>query len=774
MASEILTKNLPNLDPPILSYLSGYIDDPSSHQESNATILSTVSDILSSYLCTTVSDPSTKVNSICDALRPLLPEESAAAGADEDGFTAGGPLRLDRVIEMSKIGALNTRGTNVLTGGNVDVATGSVARATAVDVKKLEKQEAKTRAKLAKRAQRDLYESSNLVEQAKRQAELDNYEKMFTTVNTMDTVGNKGKNKDINLPNIDLNFGSNRILTGATLTLASGRRYGLIGRNGVGKSTLLKHVALRDVPVPKHISMLYVEQEMVGDDTPAVEAVLKADVWRDRLMAEDKELNAKLEALEKKLTEAMSAKQRQQQEEGEGAPGEDPSGAPALGQGSAPDVHTRQLELQKDELSARLLEVQSKLVEMEADTGPSRAAALLDGLGILAADQMRPTKSFSGGWRMRLALARALFCKPDLLLLDEPSNNLDLNAIAWLEDYLVTSWQGTLLVVSHDRAFLNSVATDIIHQHSERLDYYKGNFAQFYETRQERRRNQQREYEAYVMKRDHLQAFIDRWRVNANRAAQAQSKMKELDRLQVVEPPEKEDQVTFRLPEAERLAPPLLLLDEVDFGYTPDNLILRNVNIGVTMDSRIAVVGPNGAGKSTMLKLLFGDLIPTKGEQKRSGKLRIGMFTQHHLDMLDANASPVSFLAAKFPGRSEQEYRAHLGAFGITGTTGLQKIATLSGGQKSRTAFAMMSLVNPSVLLLDEPSNHLDIEGLDALAASIQNWNGGVITISHDARFIEKVADELWVVNGGKVEKFYGSVNQYKQIIQDAARSKRQ
>lgn len=807
MASAVLTKALPNLDPPILSYLAGYIDDPTAHLESNAVILETVSSILSSYLA--VSGGADKVRAICDDLQALLPEEKNVT--DDDLASANGPLRLDKVIEMNKMGTLNTRGHNALTGGNVDVATGSVARATTIDIKKLEKQEAKTRAKLAKRAQRDLYESSNLVEQAKRQQELDNYEEMFTTVNTLESVGNKGKNKDINLPNIDLNFGSNRILTGATLTLSSGRRYGLIGRNGVGKSTLLKHVALRDVPVPKHISMLYVEQEMVGDDTPAVEAVLKADVWRERLMREDKELNGKLEALEKRLSEAMSAREQ---------PAPD---ANALGQGSAPDVHTRQIEIQKDELSARLLEVQSKLVEMEADTGPSRAASLLDGLGILAADQMRPTKSFSGGWRMRLALARALFCKPDLLLLDEPSNNLDLNAIAWLEDYLVTEWQGTLLVVSHDRAFLNTVATDIIHQHSERLDYYKGNFAQFYETRQERRRNQQREYEAYVMKRDHLQAFIDRWRVNANRAAQAQSKMKELDRLQVVDPPEKEDQVTFRLPEAERLNPPLLLLDEVDFGYSPTKKILSDVNIGVTMDSRIAVVGPNGAGKSTMLKLLFGELAPTKGEQKRSGKLRIGMFTQHHLDMLDANASPVSFLQSKFPGRSEQEYRQHLGAFGITGMTGLQKIATLSGGQKSRTAFAMMSLQNPHVLLLDEPTNvgwiydaictffdvfravcahveaaplanfrgitlrtidhwlthsssflpssrsqHLDIEGHDALAASIQAWNGGVITISHDARFIEKVADEMWVVNNGKVEKFYGSVNQYKQIIQDA------
>lgn len=504
--------------------------------------------------------------------------------------------------------------------------------------------------------------------------------------------------------------------------------------------------------------MLYVEQEMVGDDTPALEAVLKADVWRERLMKEEREVNAKLEVLEKKLAEAAQAAKAESQATATEANND-------LSKGSAGDVHTRQMEIQKDELSARLGDLQAQLIEMEADTGPSRAAALLDGLGIVAADQMRPTKSFSGGWRMRLALARALFCKPDLLLLDEPSNNLDLNAIAWLEDYLVNNWTSSLLVVSHDRAFLNAVATDIIHQHSERLDYYKGNFAQFYETRIERRKNQQREYEAYVLKRDHLQAFIDRWRVNANRAAQAQSKIKELEKLPVVEPPEKEDSVTFRLPETEKLAPPLLLLDEVDFGYTPEKLLLHDVNIGVTMDSRIAVVGSNGAGKSTMLKLLFGDLKPLKGEQKRNGKLRVGLFTQHHLDMLDLNASPVGFLMARFPGRTEQEYRAHLGAFGITGLTGLQKIATLSGGQKSRVAFAQISMMRPHVLLLDEPTNHLDIEGLDALMAAIKAWNGGVITISHDTRFVENVASELWVADGGKVEKFSGSVTAYKQLI---------
>ena len=301
-------------------------------------------------------------------------------------------------------------------------------------------------------------------------------------VNPLESISSgtaKGKNKDIHLPNIDVSFGSHRILSNAELNMAYGRRYGLIGRNGVGKSTLLKHMAMRDVPVPTNVSILYVEQEIVGDDTPALEAVLKADVWREKLLAEERRLNEELNAIEAATNAAVNATD----DEG-------------LSRGSAVDLPTRQRENQRDELSARLGDVQAKLVDMEADTGPSRAASLLNGLGIIGKDQLKPTRFFSGGWRMRLALARALFCKPDLLMLDEPSNMLDLNAIAWLEDYLVNEWEGTLLVVSHDRAFLNQVATDIVHMHSERLDYYRGNFDQFYETRDERRRNQMREYEA--------------------------------------------------------------------------------------------------------------------------------------------------------------------------------------------------------------------------------------------------------------------------------------
>lgn len=748
MAAVLLREAFPSLDEPIVAYLDQYIDDAGEDED-----VSVMDDIVRPMLESAVlSEPaSSKARAVLpgllDKLSALVAEHQPTHDASSRGL-----VRLDKVIDMRDTAVSSTSRYDA-GAGSMDLALGRSDRnRTTVDVKRLERQEAKTRAKLVKREQRDMYQSSKLVESAKKMA---TYEEMFLKVNpleSMSTGATKGKNKDVHLPNIDVNFGSNRILSGAELTMSYGRRYGLVGRNGVGKSTLLKHMAMRDVPIPMNISLLYVEQEITGDDTPALDAVLKADVWREKLMSEERQLNAELQALEDEASAASAAAQAASHDD-------------ALSRGSAIDLPTRQREHQRDELSARLGDVQAKLVDMDAESGPSRASALLNGLGIVGADQQKPTAQFSGGWRMRLALARALFCKPDLLMLDEPSNMLDLNAIAWLEDYLVNEWTGTLLVVSHDRAFLNQVATDIVHMHSERLDYYKGDFDQFYETRDERRKNQLREYEANQQKRAHLQAFIDRWRYNANRAAQAQSRIKELERLPELEPPEKETGEHFTLPETDKISPPLLQLDNVTFGYSHDKILLRHVNFDLTMDSRIALVGSNGAGKSTLMKLLINQITPLEGDAKRNSRLRIGFFSQHHIDQLDLSVNAVTFLAARFPGRSEQEYRSHLASFGITGTTGLQKIETLSGGQKSRVAFAQLSLMKPHVLLLDEPTNHLDIEALDALIDAINRWNGGVIVISHDERFINSCLKEMWVCEHGTVNKFYGSVSEYKRII---------
>merc|ERR1711977_236233 len=337
----------------------------------------------------------------------------------------------------------------------------------------------------------------------------------------------------------------------------------------------------------------------------------------------------------------------------------------------------------------------------------------------------------SGGWRMRLALARALFCEPDLLLLDEPSNMLDVPSITFLSNYL-QGYPSTLLVVSHDRAFLNEVATDIVHQHSERLDYYKGaNFESFYATKE----------------------------------SEAQSRIKKLEKMPILEAPEAEYSVKFKFPEVEKLSPPIVQMTDVSFGYTKDKPLLRNVDLDVQLDSRIGIVGPNGAGKTTVLKLLIGKLTPTQGLISQNPRLRIGFFAQHHVDALDLTTSAVGFMAKNYPGKQDEEYRRHLGAFGITGMTGLQKMELLSGGQKSRVAFACLSLTNPHILVLDEPSNHLDIEAMDALSTALRQFQGGVLMVSHDVTMLQTVCTSLWVCDGGTVEKFPGDVQAYKKRI---------
>ncbi|ORX33245.1 P-loop containing nucleoside triphosphate hydrolase protein [Kockovaella imperatae] len=729
-----IRRTFPRTDDVVVSYIAGLVDDEDEEVE----------DILDMTRGMLQGGPSTSDSKALESFMARLVtylESQSHKRVRKSTAVA----RLDKAIEMrtQKMSA-----TIAMTGA-VDLESNTKGQASRVDLAKLAKAEAKLKAKIEKRSKRDLYQGSKLIDMQKKQQ---TYEEMFMKVNPLDLTGAaKGKSKDIQLSNIDVSFASNKILSGANLTMAYGRRYGLIGRNGVGKSTLLRHMALREVPIPTHISVLYVEQEIVGDDTSALDSVLQADVWRHKLTQEEAELNAQLEALEKRPV---------MQPNGDGADAVEAAAA---------DTKTKDAE--KDELSLRLGEVQKKLVDIEAETGPARAGLLLAGLGFSDADQKLPTRSFSGGWRMRLALARALFVKPDLLMLDEPSNMLDLNAIAWLEDYLQT-WPSTLLVVSHDRAFLDHVATDIIHQHSQRLDYFKGNFTQFYATKTERAKNQRKEYESQMQYRQHLQAYIDRWRYNANRAPQAQSRIKILEKLPVLEPPEEDDSESFKFPDPEKLSPPLLQLDEATFGYTKEKIILRNVNIDINLDSRIAIIGPNGAGKSTLIKLLIGSVQPLNGTANHNNRCRIAYFTQHHIDQLDLNATPVGFLQNRFPGKVEQEYRSHLGSFGITGLTGLQKIGTLSGGQKSRVAFAVLSMLRPHILLLDEPSNHLDIEGMDALIEAIKVYKGGVISISHDERFITNTSNQLWVCAEGKVTKYMGDVTSYKELILDNIRAK--
>lgn len=642
--------------------------------------------------------------------------------------------RLEQTIQVSS--QRNVSSTLGLTSAAVDLEAANARKVESkVDKKKLEKAERKIRAKQDKKVMKNVeYEASRLIDQPDA---TQSYEEFFMAVNPLQLGADaQSKSKDIKVDGIDVSISGKRILTDTSLTLAYSRRYGLVGQNGIGKSTLLRALSRREVAIPTHISILHVEQEITGDDTPALQAVLDADVWRKHLLAEQEKITKQLAQLEaERSTLADTSKD------------------------------AGRLDKEKDGLDITLGDIQAKLSEMESDKAESRAASILAGLGFSTERQQYATKTFSGGWRMRLALARALFCEPDLLLLDEPSNMLDVPSITFLSNYLQT-YPSTVLVVSHDRAFLNEVATDIIHQHSERLDYYKGaNFDSFYATKEERRKTAKREYENQMAQRAHLQAFIDKFRYNAAKSSEAQSRIKKLEKMPVLEAPEAEYLVHFKFPDVEKLSPPIIQMSNVSFGYSPDKTLVRNVDLDVQLDSRIGIVGPNGAGKTTVLKLLIGQLQPTTGLISQNPRLRIGFFAQHHVDALDMNTSAVGFMQKTYPGKTDEEYRRHLGAFGITGMTGLQKLELLSGGQKSRVAFACLSLTNPHILVLDEPSNHLDIEAMDALSTALQQFQGGVLMVSHDVTMLQNVCTSLWVCDKGTVEQFPGDVNAYKKKI---------
>ncbi|CAI7991054.1 ATP-binding cassette sub-family F member 3 [Geodia barretti] len=502
-----------------------------------------------------------------------------------------------------------------------------------VDQKKLDKAEAKLKQKLEKRTQRDTTSASA----SKGSPALSGPTTSQSANKQLDRAeASGGLTYDLKIENIDISYGQKTLLSGADLGLTFGRRYGLVGRNGTGKTTLLRSIASRELRLPSHLTVLHVEQEVERGEGSALESVLECDFERGELIARVKRA------------------------------------------GTTPEEDTS------------LPELYARLEEIEADKAPAKAASILAGLGFSAEAQSFPTKQFSGGWRMRLALARALFTKPDLLLLDEPTNMLDMRAVLWLEDYLLT-WLSTILVVSHDRHFLTSVCTDIIHMHSKRLDFYKGNYETFVQTKTEKLKSQQREYEAQMQYRQHLQAFVDRWRYNAKRSSQAQSRLKILEKLPELTPVVAEQEVILRFPEVDKLSPPILQLSEITFGYGKE-VVFKNMNINADMESRIALVGENGAGKTTLVKLLTGELSPQEGYRQAHRSLKTAFFSQHHVDQLVMDVTALEFMQQKFPGKREEEYRHALGMFGVSSDLALRPIASLSGGQKSRLAFAILAV----------------------------------------------------------------------------------
>ncbi|CAO3628785.1 unnamed protein product [Cunninghamella blakesleeana] len=417
-------------------------------------------------------------------------------------------------------------------------------------------------------------------------------------------------------------------------------------------------------------------------------------------------------------------------------------------------------------------DIYERIESMDPSTFESRAATLLSGLGFSTEQMKKKTKDLSGGWRMRISLAKALFIKPTLLLLDEPTNHLDLEACVWLEEHLKT-YDRILVVVSHSQDFLNGVCTNMMHLTPKRkLVYYGGNYDAFVKTKEENEVNQAKAYQKQQEEIAHIKKFIASAGTYANLVRQAKSKQKIIDKMEaagLIENVEKEIQFKFNFTDVAKLPPPVLAFQEVSFSYSGDmsKLLYKDVELGVDMDSRVALVGPNGAGKSTLLKLMSGELVPTAGRVQRHTSLKLGKYSQHSADQLDLDLSPIDYMKKKFPHVSTEtdHWRRTIGRYGLTGAHQTSPIGNLSDGLKSRLVFAELATLHPHIILLDEPTNHLDMESIDSLAEAINAFSGGVVLVSHDFRLISQVAQQIWHCNNGHVEPFEGSISEYKEKL---------
>lgn len=548
----------------------------------------------------------------------------------------------------------------------------------------------------------------------------------------MNARGTNENFKDINVLAFSITYFGKVLLEDSDFSLNFGRRYGLLGKNGCGKSTLMNVVGARGIPIPKNIDIYHLKHEIDAGEETALEAVLSCDDERIRLQTEAD-----------KLSEWMAL------EEGE-AKDEDGNAIPS------------------DQIADRLNEIYERLDELDADTAELRARTILKGLTFSNAMMDKKTKEFSGGWRMRIALARALFIQPTLLLLDEPTNHLDMEACVWLEDYL-SKWNKILLLISHSQEFLNSVCTNIIHISAKKMEYYNGNYDTYVQTRKEKEDAQMKKYNWEQDQIKHMKDYIARFgHGSAKLARQAQSKEKTLAKMVregLTECVAGEQVSDFEFVAPDRIPPPMLMFQDVAFGYPSCEILYRNVELGLDCDSRVALVGPNGAGKTTLLKLITGDLSPVEGSIRPHTKLRIAQFTQHFVDILDLTATPLDYFRSLFQTKSIDQVRSYLGKFGITGDVQTQIMGQLSDGQKSRVVFAYIAQQNAHLLLLDEPTNHLDMESIDSLARAINKFDGGMLLVSHDMRLISQVAKEIWLVDNKAVKKYEGEISDFKMHI---------
>lgn len=525
------------------------------------------------------------------------------------------------------------------------------------------------------------------------------------------------QSRDVKIENFSITFHGVELLTDTKLELNCGRRYGLLGLNGCGKSTMLETIGNRDIPIPPHIDIFHLKNEMEASNKTALECVMEVDEERTRLEAEAAELTK-------------------------------------LG----------------DEGSDRLMDVFERLEDLDADKAETRAAEILSGLGFTPSMQIKKTKDFSGGWRMRIALARALFVKPTLLLLDEPTNHLDLDACVWLEEEL-KNYKRILVMISHSQDFLNGVCTNIIHMHKGKLVYYGGNYDSYIKTRAELEENQMKQYSREQDQIKHMKDYIARFgHGSAKLARQAQSKEKVLSKMVaggLTEKVVKDKVLTFYFPDCGKLAPPVVQVQTMSFSYGEDKpAIYKKLDFGIDLESRIALVGPNGAGKSTLLKLLDGTLTPTDGLIRRHNHLKICRYHQHLQDMLELDMSALAFMMKCFPEIKEvEDMRKSIGRYGLTGKQQICPMRNLSDGQRCRVVFAWLAFQAPHLLLLDEPTNHLDMETIDALADAINDFEGGMVLVSHDFRLINQVAKEIWICEKQTIAPWKGDILSYKEEL---------
>ncbi len=508
-----------------------------------------------------------------------------------------------------------------------------------------------------------------------------------------------------------------RFFDKATVSLPPGAKVGLIGRNGVGKSTLFKLIlghlvaAGDEISMPKNARIGSVDQEHPATPVSLLDTVLEADEERH-------------------------------------------------------DLLTRLETADPEEMG----EIWSRLIEIDADSAPSRASEILAGLGFTQEDLQRPMSEFSGGWRMRVALAAALFAEPDMLLLDEPTNYLDLEGALWLEARL-KKYPHTALIVSHDRELLNNSCTHMLHLAGGKLELYTGGYDDFEKRRAEKARLQLSAKAKQDAERAHLQSFVDRFKAKASKAAQAQSRMKRLAKMEPVSTTIEERVAPFTLPSPPRpLPPPLIRLEKANVGYEQGRAILKNLNLRMDLDDRIGLLGVNGAGKSTFAKMIAGALDIQTGELHRDKKMKVGWFHQHQIEAMDPNDTPLEIVRRAMPDSSESSRRSRLAQWGLNFDKQETTVANLSGGERARLLLNLVAMDAPHVLILDEPTNHLDIDSRRALLDALNDYEGAVLLITHDRSLMELVADRLWLAADGKVVPFDGDMDDYAKFVLDRAK----